>query len=91
MRQDFEARFQALLRVIQTGLMQDFLKVQTQHCFFKNGPIPPASFCLFLSFSHYYFNNTNLNKRRWCAWDLNPRPHDGRRDRGAMAAAIVRP
>ena len=37
----------------------------------KNGPIP-ASFCLFLSFSHYNFNNTNWKKRRWCAWDSNP-------------------
>ena len=41
--------------------------------FFKNGPMQ-ASFCLFSSFSHYNFNNTNWKKRRWCAWDLNPRP-----------------
>ena len=28
-------------------------------------------------------------KRRWCAWDLKPRPQDGsrRRNHGAMAAA----
>ena len=54
----------------------------------KNGPIP-SSFCLFLFFSHYNFNtNTNWKKHRWCAWDSNPRPHDGRhrRNHGAMAA-----
>ena len=56
--------------------------------FYKNGPIP-ASFCLFSFFSHYNFNNTNWKKHRWCAWDSNPRPIDGRcrRYHGAMAAA----
>ena len=55
--------------------------------FKKNGPIP-ASFCLFLSFSRYNFNNSNWKKRRWCAWDSNPGPQDGRRrqNHGAMAA-----
>ena len=55
--------------------------------FLKNGPIR-ASFCLFSSFSRYNFNNTNWKKHRWCAWDSNPRPQDGRRRRyhGAMAA-----
>ena len=54
--------------------------------FLKNGPIP-ASLCLFLFFSHYNFN-TNWKKHRWCAWDLNPGPQDGRRrqNQGAMAA-----
>ena len=29
-------------------------------------------------------------KRRWCAWDSNPQPHDGRRRlyHGAMSAAL---
>ena len=52
----------------------------------KNGPIP-ASFCLFSFISHYNFN-TNWKKRRWCAWDSNMGPQDGRRwqNHGAMAA-----
>ena len=43
----------------------------------------PASFCLFLFFSNSNnnFNNTNWKKCRWCAWDLNPGPQDGRRRR----------
>ena len=59
--------------------------------FKKNGPIP-ASFCLFSSFSHYNFNNTNWKKHSWCAWDSNPGPQDGRRRRnhGAMAATQVK-
>ena len=57
----------------------------------KNGPIL-ASFCLFSSFSNYNFNNTNWKKHRWCAWDSNPGPQDGRRRRnhGAMAATQLR-
>ena len=57
--------------------------------FKKNGPIP-ASFCLFSLFSRYNFNNTNWKKRRWCAWDSNPGPQDGRcrRKQGAMAATL---
>ena len=53
---------------------------------FLNGPIP-ASFCLFLFFSHYNFN-TIWKKHRWCAWDSNPGPQDGwrRRNHRAMAA-----
>ena len=49
-------------------------------------------FCLFSSLSNHNSNNTNWKKRRWCAWDLNPRPHDGRRRwyYGAMAAALPR-
>ena len=56
-------------------------------CFLINGPIP-ASFCIFLLFPHYNFNNTNWEKHKWCPWDLNPGPQDGRRRRhhGAMAA-----
>ena len=56
--------------------------------FLKNGPIP-APFCLFSSFSHYNFNNTNWKKLLWCAWDLNPQPQDGRhrQNHRAMAAA----
>ena len=44
-------------------------------------------FCLFSFFSHYNFN-TNWKKHRWCAWDSNPGPQDGRRrqNQGAMAA-----
>ena len=37
-------------------------------------------FCLFSFFSRYNFN-TNWKKRRWCAWDSNPRPQDGRHSR----------
>ena len=57
--------------------------------FLKNGPIP-ASFCLCSLFSQYNFNNTNWKKRRWCAWDSNPGPQDGRcrRKQGAMAATL---
>ena len=52
--------------------------------FFYYGPLP-ASFCLFSFFSRYNFN---WKKHRWCAWDSNPGPQDGRRRRnhGAMAA-----
>ena len=56
---------------------------------FLNWPIL-ASFCLFSFFSHYNFN-TNWKKRRWCAWDLNLGPQDGRRkqNHGAMMATHV--
>ena len=54
----------------------------------QNGPIP-ASFCLFLSFSHYNFNNTNHKKRRRCTWDLNLRPQDGRHRQYHRAMAAV--
>ena len=62
--------------------------MQECNLLFKNEPIP-ASFCLFLSFSRYNFN-TNWKKCRWCAWDLNPGPQDGRRRRNhwAMAATL---
>ena len=55
---------------------------------FKNGPFP-ASFCVFSSFSRYNFN-TNWKKRRWCAWNSNPGPQDGRRrqNHGAMADTL---
>ena len=46
----------------------------------KNGP-NPASFCLFLFFSHDKFS-TNFDykwkNRRWCAWYLNTGQQDGR-------------
>ena len=44
-------------------------------------------FVLFSFFSRYNFN-TNWKKHRWCAWDSNLRPQDGRRRRnhGTMAA-----
>ena len=44
-------------------------------------------FCLFSFFSRNNFN-TNWKKLRWCAWDSNPGPQDGRRrqNHGAMAA-----
>ena len=53
---------------------------------FLYGPIP-ASFLFIFVFSHYNFN-TNWLKHRWCAWDSNLGPQDGRRRRnhGAMAA-----
>ena len=64
--------------IITRRLAKDKRKIgTTAHSFFlkKNGPIP-ASFCLFSSFSHYNFNN--WKKHRWCAWDSNPGPQDGR-------------
>ena len=44
----------------------------------------------FSSFSHYNLSNTNWKKHRWCAWDSNPRPQDGRRGpyHRAMSAAL---
>ena len=48
-----------------------------------------------LSFStnnyRFNFNNTNGKKRRWCPWDSNLWPQDGRRrqNHGSMAAAFV--
>ena len=50
---------------------------------FKNGPIFLFIFVLFsLQFQY------KLKKHRWCAWDSNPGPQDGRRRRnhGAMVA-----
>ena len=57
--------------------------------FFKRANL--ASFCLFSSFSHYNFNNTNWKKCRWCGWDLNLRLQDcGRkRSHGAIAPALL--
>ena len=47
-------------------------------------------FCFFSFFSCYNFN-TNWKKLRWCAWDSNPGPQDGRRRRNhrAMAAFVT--
>ena len=61
--------------------------VRQQNLFFKYGPIP-ASFSLFSSFSHQN-SITNWKKHRWCAWDSNLGPQDGRRrqNHGAMAAS----
>ena len=58
--------------------------------FLKNGPIPD-SFCLFLSFTLYNFNR-NWKKHRWCTWDLNPGPQDGRhrQNHGAVAATRLK-
>ena len=61
--------------------MEDF------NIFFLNGPIP-ASFCLFLFFSRYNFN-TNWKKHRWCAWDSNPGPQDGRCRRNHGAITLI--
>ena len=46
-------------------------------------------FCLFLFFSRHNFN-TNWKKHRWCAWDSNPGPQDGRcrQNHGALAATV---
>ena len=47
-------------------------------------------FVLYSFFSRYNFN-TNWKKHRWCAWDSNLRPQDGRRiwNHGAMAATQI--
>ena len=37
-------------------------------CLKKVGQSRPL-FCLFSSFSHYNFNNTNWKKHKWCAWE----------------------
>ena len=57
---------------------------------FLNGPSRPL-FCLFSSFSHYNFNDTNWKKHRWCVWDSNPLLQYGRHRQyhRAMAAAPV--
>ena len=64
------------------GCMDTFAKI-------KKCAIPGLCFCLFSSFSRYNFN-TNWKKCRWCAWDSNPRPQDGRRrwNHGALAATL---
>ena len=49
--------------LVQVGLIK-------RQLLYKNGP-NTSSFCLFSSFSHYNFNNTNWKKCRWCVWDLN--------------------
>ena len=46
-------------------------------------------FCLFSYFSHYNFNKTNLKKHRWCGWDSNPWPQEGRRTQFHRAVAAV--
>ena len=38
----------------------------------------------------YNLNNINWKKRRWCAWDLNPGRHDGRRRQIHWAIAAPR-
>ena len=55
--------------------------------FFKMGQSRPL-FVYFRPFLITNFNNTNLKKCRWCAWDSNPEQQDGRhrRNHGAMAA-----
>ena len=55
---------------------------------FKNGPIPASFLFIFVLFLLQF--QYKLKKRRWCAWDSNPGPQDGRRRRnhGAMAATI---
>ena len=54
---------------------------------FLMGKCRPLLFIFGLS--HYNFNNTNWKKHRWCAWDSNLRPRDGRHRRyhGAMSVA----
>ena len=47
---------------------------------FLNGP-NPASFCLFSTFSQHndkYNTKFDYKKHRWCAWESNPGPQDGR-------------
>ena len=57
--------------------------------FLKMGQSWPL-FCLFSFFSCYNFNS-NWKNCRWCAWDSNPGPQDGRRrlNHRAMAATLV--
>ena len=45
--------------------------------FLKNGPIP-TSLCLFSSFSHYNFSNTNWKMLRLWPTATKPRSHGGR-------------
>ena len=61
---------------------------RSKYNFFYMGHSRPL-FCLFSLFSRNNFN-TNWKKLRWCAWDSNPGPQDGRRRRnhGAMAATL---
>ena len=58
--------------------------------FFKKWANPGPFYVLFSFFSHYNLN-TNLKKRRWCAWDSNLGPQDGRRrqNHGAMLATLA--
>ena len=46
-----------------------------------------ASPTSFSYFSNYNFNNESWNKRRWCAWDSNPGPQDGRHKQNHRAMA----
>ena len=52
------------------------------------GQSRPVLFIFFLFSLQFQYK---LKKHRWCAWDLNPGPQDGRRRRnhGAMAATIT--
>ena len=45
----------------------------------KNNWPKPASFCLFPSCSQYNDKYFIIKKHRWCAWDSNQGPQDGRR------------
>ena len=72
----------ALLPQTVVSIFQTFFK--------KMGQSWPL-FVYFSFFSGYNFNNTNWKKCRWCAWDSNPGPQDGRRRRnhGAMVATFL--
>ena len=51
-----------------------------------NWPIPASFLFIFVLFLLQF--QYKLKKRRWCAWDSNPGPQDGRhrRNHGGMAA-----
>ena len=67
------------------------------YLFLKNGPIPASFLFIFVLFTFqfkwqiYNLNNINWKKRRWCAWDSNPGPQDGRcrQIHWAMAAPLI--
>ena len=47
--------------------------------FFKYGPIPASFSFIFVLFTKQF--NCKLKKHRWCAWDSNTWPQNGRRRR----------
>ena len=73
------------LRQAKVGHMKTCPCYMALKCFL-NGPIP-TPFCLFSSVSLYNSNDTKWKKRRWCAWDSNPGPQDGRRRQNHRAVA----
>ena len=56
--------------------------------FLKNGQIPASFLFIFVLFSLHFQNK--LKKHRWCAWDSNPEPQDGRHRRNHGAGSLIR-